>query len=259
MDSGWGRLIISSSLNRQRIHSVARSSCRAPAWFSDRAVSSHLIIRHTLLVGTKTCGRRDENSNEAPRPDDSFGSNVAPTRMFATISARTGPLVASQMHLASLPQRGSKRTRRHRATSALGAHVAVGKNRIGRDSAHQRCSHLPVRLEVHSEKFSERVGQPAYGTFPNSAAWCFFFSCHTQHGLRLRTPASTPRPRTEQCWVCAPGKMFEVNVWAWHPNPKPYQRDVHRTPNPDTMSRSRTRDFSRAVFESLSCHPSSHA
>ena len=34
---------------------------------------------------------------------------------------------------------------------------------------------------------------------------------------------------------------------------------VHRTPNPHAMSRSRTRDISRAVFHSLSCHQSSHA
>ena len=34
---------------------------------------------------------------------------------------------------------------------------------------------------------------------------------------------------------------------------------VHRTPNPHAMSRSRTCDFSRAVFHSLSCHQSSHA
>ena len=34
---------------------------------------------------------------------------------------------------------------------------------------------------------------------------------------------------------------------------------VHRTPNPHAMSRSRTRDFSRAVFHSLSCQRLSHA
>ena len=34
---------------------------------------------------------------------------------------------------------------------------------------------------------------------------------------------------------------------------------VHRTPNPHAMSRSRTRDFSRAVFHSVSCQRLSHA
>ena len=34
---------------------------------------------------------------------------------------------------------------------------------------------------------------------------------------------------------------------------------THRTPNPHAMSRSRTRDFSRALLHSLSCHQSSHA
>ena len=37
------------------------------------------------------------------------------------------------------------------------------------------------------------------------------------------------------------------------------QRCVHQTPNPHAMSRSRTRDFSRAVFHSLSCQRLSHA
>ena len=35
--------------------------------------------------------------------------------------------------------------------------------------------------------------------------------------------------------------------------------DVHRTPNPHALSCSRTRDFSRAVFHSLSCQRLSHA
>ena len=34
---------------------------------------------------------------------------------------------------------------------------------------------------------------------------------------------------------------------------------VHRTPNPHAMSRSRTRDFSRVVCHSLSCHRLPHA
>ena len=46
----------------------------------------------------------DENSNEAPRPDDSCRSNVAPTQMFAKISARTRPFaVALADFVSTLP------------------------------------------------------------------------------------------------------------------------------------------------------------
>ena len=40
----------------------------------------------------------DDNSNEAPRPDLSCGSNVAPTPMFAMISASKGPLLVAGDH-----------------------------------------------------------------------------------------------------------------------------------------------------------------